>query len=125
MRPHVARMEQAAMDLLLNKQEWRSRSTARRTPSWLLSWGTRDSDGDQFAFSGTRGAATAVMSDQWDELPLSFSASGFAIRDAWPPPQARPSSVAQPLQVIPTPDGVVVIEDTADSDAGVDPPPQG
>jgi hypothetical protein len=50
-RPVIARMEQAAYDVLLNKAEWRSTSTARRD-AWQPSAGTKSTGVDLFLSKG-------------------------------------------------------------------------
>ena len=65
-RPVIARIQQAAYDVLLDKQSWRSSDPARRE-LWSPPAGTTSASGDMFIVQGSEGVA---MQDQLTE-PLA------------------------------------------------------
>ena len=100
-RPVVARMEQAAYDVLLNKEKWRSPSTARRS-LWQPNSGTTSADGAAFIIQHTTPVTEAQLLDEFGSYPMDMAAVvSKRPADWWPKEDARTSESAQaPVQII-------------------------
>jgi hypothetical protein len=84
---YLPRMEQAALDILINKAAWRSPSTDRRS-TWTLRAGTTCPQGSRmFALQGTANAQTTVRwFDTFGRFPRNFTANlDPAIPETWWP----------------------------------------
>jgi hypothetical protein len=101
-RPVILRMEQAAVDVLLNKARWRDPSTVRRD-AWLPTAGTRAPDGEAYAFQHTEVRIIGELSDRWGEYPLDLERRIRAPESWWPPPPVKITAPGPPLEVIPDP----------------------
>ena len=91
-RPVVGRMHQAAFDLLMNKERWRSADTARRA-LWRAPTGTTGMHNDIFATQGEALAMTAQLMDPFDAYPADLSAIMNPLPAGWwapMPPSAPP-----------------------------------
>jgi hypothetical protein len=73
-RPVVRRMKQAAYDVLLNKEQWRDPSTARRSV-WKPDYGTDSADGkDIFVTKGRAATLEVQVLDEFSSYPMNLSA---------------------------------------------------
>jgi hypothetical protein len=86
-RPVVARMEQAAYDVLLNKASWRNRSPERRE-AWHPKVGTTTPTGDFFMTKGMALSLETQALDAFRAYPLNLAASGVPNipPEWWPQP---------------------------------------
>jgi hypothetical protein len=74
-RPVVGRMVQAAYDVLLNKEEWRSPSASRRT-GWPIPCGTTKPDGhDLFLTQGQEMIMEIQIMDDFGSYPSNLAVS--------------------------------------------------
>jgi hypothetical protein len=101
-RPAIGRMQQAALDVLLNKARWRDPSTDRRD-AWLPTAGTRDTAGTAYAFQHTSVKIIGELSDRWGEYPLDLERRIRTPAEWWPPVPLKISAPAPPLEVVPDP----------------------
>jgi hypothetical protein len=88
-RPVVGRMEQAAVDVLFNKRDWRDASTARRE-LWQPNTGTTDDKGNVFLTKGAAARLQAQLLDEHGAFPLDLT--GIISRppaEWWPPREAQ------------------------------------
>lgn len=99
-RPVIARMEQAAHDVLLNKAEWRSPSTDRRSV-WEPTGGTRNANGDVYMIQHSKGTLVGELSDQWGDYPLDLETSVRCPADWWPGRLESLGTEDQQIDVIP------------------------
>ncbi len=78
----VWRMEQAAYDVVFNKEEWRAPSITRRE---LLTWtsGTRSNLGEVFTTQGSQGTVEIQWLDDFCAFPMDFSAGLSKLPDGW------------------------------------------
>lgn len=82
-RPVIARLQQAAYDVLLNKQSWRSSDSARRE-LWSPPAGTTSASGDMFIVQGSEGVAMQdQLTDPFGGYPLDLSAGLSSLPDGW------------------------------------------
>jgi hypothetical protein len=71
-RPLIGRIEQAALDVLFNKQLWHDRSRQRRR-LWLPIGGTTSAAGDIMIVQGKRPSITAQFFDAFLAYPVDLS----------------------------------------------------
>jgi hypothetical protein len=97
-RPVVGRIHQAAFDLLMNKENWRSADTARRE-LWRAPTGTTGMGNDIFATRGEALAITAQLMDPFDAYPMDLSAIMNPLPAGWwapmPPSEPAPADGSQ------------------------------
>jgi hypothetical protein len=86
-RPVIGRMQQAAFDLLMNKQRWRTPDTARRE-LWRAPTGTSGGANDIFATRGEELAFTAHLMDPFDAYPMNLAAIVDPLPGDWWAPSA-------------------------------------
>jgi hypothetical protein len=99
-RAVVGRMRQAAFDLLMNKERWRSADTARRK-LWRAPTGTSGVGNDIFATRGEALAITAQLMDPFDAYPMNLAAIINPLPAGWwaPMPPADPPSAEGLLEI--------------------------
>lgn len=85
-RPFVARMEQAALDVLFNKKEWREASRERRK-LWVPVAGTTSASGGIMIVQGTESTLHFQMYDQFMAYPLNLTGFMTSTPDGWWCPQ--------------------------------------
>jgi len=83
--PVIARMEQAAYDVVLNKDLWRDKSPARRVV-WDPEGGTSDRAGSMFVRKGSKPRMEFKLLDAFSAYPLHLAAAGVpnTPTDWWP-----------------------------------------
>jgi hypothetical protein len=99
-RPVIGRMRQAAYDVLLNKQSWRSSNTARRG-LWSPPAGTTSASGDMFIVQGSDGVVMQhQFIDPYGTYPLDLTAGLSSLPEGWWF-ELPPSSSDEPDSAIP------------------------
>lgn len=100
MRPIIARMEQAATDVLFNKKDWRDASTERRAV-WTPKTGTTDDEGGVFVTQGADVTLQAQLLDEYGAFPLDL---GGIISPPpanwWPRPPGSLQMKEAPVQIV-------------------------
>lgn len=81
-RPFIDRIEQALLDILFNKADWRCSSQARRQ-MWNATFGTPALGGAIFGTQGDSGRITFQMLDAWGTFPLDLSSIDSPPADWW------------------------------------------
>jgi hypothetical protein len=81
-RPIVGRMEQAALDVLFNKQSWHDGSRLRRK-LWSPIGGTTSPNGDLMIVKGTTPSITAQIFDRFFAYPLDLSGTITSPPQEW------------------------------------------
>jgi hypothetical protein len=84
-RPYIARVEQAAWDVLMNKERWRDPAPARRSV-WSPEGGSISPSGDLKIAVGSTPTFVAQVTDRWEEFPLDLGPRVRAPDTWWPPP---------------------------------------
>jgi hypothetical protein len=84
-RPYLHRVEQAGWDVLLNKKDWRSSTTTRRSV-WNPTAGTTSARGDLTAVVGSTLPIVAQLVDRWEEFPLDLELRVRMPEPWWPSP---------------------------------------
>ncbi len=82
-RPDIARVEQAAWDVLMNKAHWRSADTERRSV-WSPAAGTTAPDGTLVAAAGSKLPLSMQFFDRWREFPLDLETNLRTPETWWP-----------------------------------------
>jgi hypothetical protein len=83
-QPVIGRMEQAAVDVLLNKEVWRDQSTGRRDV-WRPESGSKGPDQLFFPQRVAEGGIQGLLLDEFGAFPRDFSANlGSAPAGWWP-----------------------------------------
>ncbi len=100
-RPYVARIKQAAWDVLLNKETWRDPSSSRRA-IWNPDGATVSSNGDIVVVQhSTPPALVGQLVDRWQEYPLDLETRVQAPDSWWPSPPTTLSGGAGEFRVVP------------------------
>lgn len=99
-RPILRRMEQAALDTLLNKKTWRTRSVDRRS-LWEPTGWTKSARGNQVFKLGSTGRIGVQMLDQFGTFPTDLRrvVAGRLPPDWWAP-ASTPKTPTRPFRVI-------------------------
>lgn len=97
-RPYVHRVEQAAWDVLLNKEEWRSASISRRDV-WNPTSATTSPD-TLTAVVGSTLPLLGQLLDRWGEFPLDLGTSLQSPESWWPGTQESMSTRQFPFLVV-------------------------
>ena len=104
-RPVISRMEQAAFDVLLNKDVWRDPSAKRRAV-WFPVIGTTNAAGRVYIVQHSTPTMANQLSDQWGDYPIDFKRAEVP-KDWWPaPPLSLNIPQQEQLEIIPAPEGV-------------------
>ena len=98
-RPHLARVRQAAYDVLFNKAHWRDPSTDRRE-LWTPNGWTRGPSSDVVMVQHSTGRLEAQLLDQFGAYPTDLEAGLTSLPDGWWSPEVQPRSPERPVQVI-------------------------
>lgn len=99
LRPVVDRMEQAALDVLFNKDRWRDDSTDRRAV-WTPRAGTEGPDGDVFVMQGSLPPALeGQLIDEFGCFPMNLDAVIIPTPEKWWPREHPRTSKTEPAQV--------------------------
>ena len=101
-RPVIDRMEQAAFDVLLNKQTWRDPSTDRREV-WTPTAGSTNASGGAFIVEGTTPITYGTILDEYGAFPMDLSGVIADRPSTWWPQADTPESKTEEfeLQIIP------------------------
>ena len=81
-RPFIDRIEQAALDVLFNKEEWHNSSKERRN-LWKPTSATTSVSGDMYIVQGTALKMTNQVLDGFGVYPWDFSATIEKLPDDW------------------------------------------
>jgi hypothetical protein len=111
-RPVIARMEQAAFDVLMNKEHWRDQTVDRRAV-WFPSGGTTNADNAVYMVKSTTGRLVSQLTDQWEVYPLDLEAQVRTPAEWWPGPMETLLTAEHPVEVIEPPAGVQISEGPA------------
>jgi hypothetical protein len=98
-RPYLHRVEQAAWDVLLNKDEWRSPTTTRRSV-WNPTAATTSARGGLTAVVGSTLPIVGQLVDRWEEFPLDLDLRVRAPESWWPPPPETLSTAEDSFLVV-------------------------
>lgn len=99
-RPHLARVEQAAWDVLLNKESWRD-DLLRRRRSWTPDGGLVTAKGDLVAAQYSTPNLIVELNDRWEEFPLDLESRVRVPANWWPRPPERLGTVPKSFTVVP------------------------
>ena len=101
-RPVIDRMEQAAFDVLLNKQTWRDPSTNRREV-WTPTAGSTNARGGAFIVQGTTPITYGTILDEYGAFPMDLSGVIADRPPTWWPQADSPETKTEEfeLQIIP------------------------
>jgi len=99
-RPYLARVEQAAWDVLLNKLNWRDPSTNRRLV-WSPLGGSVSPAGDLTIAVRSTPTLVAQLTDRWEEFPLDLETRVRAPATWWPQPLDAMRTEARSINVVP------------------------
>jgi hypothetical protein len=90
-QPFIDRMEQAAMDVLMNKRDWRDPSADRRS-TWIPMAGTSGPGGDIFVTKGSAGSIQARILDPYGAYPMDLAGViSTPPANWWPAADGNPS----------------------------------
>jgi hypothetical protein len=81
----IARMHQAAFDVLMNKRDWATPSTDRRS-LWRPNCFTTTAEGHVRALAGTQVTLGAQLLDRWAKYPLNLETRLVTPESWWPTP---------------------------------------
>ena len=81
-RPVIARMEQAAFDVLLNKAQWRDPASDRKD-IWNPATGTNDAANSIFLTKGKDAQLSFQLTDQFGAYPLDLAAGLAPLPEGW------------------------------------------
>jgi hypothetical protein len=99
LRPVVDRMEQAARDVLFNKENWRDDTTDRRS-MWTPCSGTDGPEGMVFVTQGdSPPPLTAELIDEFGVFPMNLGAAMEHTPEEWWPREHPSASTTEPAQV--------------------------
>jgi hypothetical protein len=99
LRPVVDRMEQAALDVLFNKENWRDDTTDRRS-LWTPRAGTDGPEGMVFVTQGdSPPPQTAQLMDEFGVFPMNLEAAIKDKPEEWWPRKHPNASKTEPFQV--------------------------
>lgn len=100
LRPLVDRMEQAAVDVVFNKERWRDDSTDRRAV-WTPHAGTDGPDGRVFVTEGHASSPPLKheLIDEFGCFPMNLSGFITSPPDDWWPREHPQSSKTEPMQL--------------------------
>jgi hypothetical protein len=99
-RPYLARVEQAAWDVLMNKLTWRDPDTSRRSP-WKPPGGSTSPAGDLVIAQHSTGTFVAQLTDRWEEFPLDLGTRVRAPATWWPVPLDTMTTRERSIKVVP------------------------
>jgi hypothetical protein len=99
-RPYLARIEQAAWDVLMNKRNWRD-STLDRRDAWSSDGGIVSASGDLVIAQHSTPTLVAQLLDRWEEFPLDLEMRVDAPATWWPSPPNTLATREQSLKVVP------------------------
>jgi hypothetical protein len=90
--PYIERIEQAAVDVLMNKANWRSPDSERREV-WKPSAGTFSPRGDIFMTEGQEGSIEGRLRDEFETFPLNLGGFIPSLPPQWWPqfPEGDPA----------------------------------
>jgi hypothetical protein len=97
-RSTIDRIEQAAIDVLLNKTTWRDPATDRRE-LWVPRTGTRSAAGDVFIVKGTRRRLSGRFLDEYDAFPMDLQGVIKSRPPHWWPQTDAASSKSETFEV--------------------------
>ena len=98
-RPYLARVEQAAWDVLMNKRTWRDPATSRRS-IWSPQGGSTSPAGDLTIVQHSTRTLVAQLTDRWGEFPLDLGARVRAPRAWWPQPLDTMNTQERSIKVV-------------------------
>jgi hypothetical protein len=99
-RPYLARVEQAAWDVLMNKETWRQPATGRRAV-WSPTAGSVSPAGDVMIVQRSTPRLVAQITDRWEEFPLDLGAGIPAPAEWWPQPARTMKTQQRSIEVVP------------------------
>jgi len=99
-RPVLARVKQAAYDVLFNKESWRDQAPARRD-LWSPTGWTSQPSGEVKVLQHSTGRLEAKLLDQFSAYPTDLEGAITALPAGWWAPVVIPTSPERPIEVIP------------------------
>jgi hypothetical protein len=99
-RPYLARVEQAAWDVLMNKLTWRDPATSRRSV-WSPHGGSISPSGDLTIAVHSTPTLVAQLTDRWEEFPLDLGTRVRAPSTWWPQPLDAMRTQERSINVVP------------------------
>lgn len=98
-RPYLARVEQAAWDVLMNKEKWRDAAPGRRSV-WSPHGGSTSPAGDLTVAVHSTPTLVAQLTDRWEEFPLDLGSRVRAPDAWWPPPADTMRTQQQSIRAV-------------------------
>jgi len=98
-RPYLARVEQAAWDVLMNKETWREPATGRRAV-WSPAAGSVSPAGDLMVVQRSTPTLVAQITDRWEEFPLDLGSRVRAPCEWWPQPVRTMNTQQRSIEVV-------------------------
>lgn len=99
-RPVLRRMEQAAVDVLVNKTNWRGSDGARRDLWRPTAW-TKSALGEGVAHLGSVGQLESQLLDQFGAYPTDLAGVLTRLPESWWAPAVTPESTPRGFRVLP------------------------
>jgi hypothetical protein len=99
-RPVLARVKQAAYDVLFNKESWRDQAPARRD-LWSPTGWTSQPSGEVKVLQHSTGRLEAKLLDQFSAYPTDLEGAITALPAGWWAPVVIPKNPERPIEVIP------------------------
>lgn len=99
-QPSLRRMEQAAVDVLVNKANWRASDSERRDLWRPTAW-TKNELGEGVVHLGTPGRLESQLLDQFGAYPTDLAGVLTRLPEGWWAPAVTPESEQRPFRVLP------------------------
>lgn len=99
-RPTLRRLDQASVDVLVNKASWRS-SDSQRRDLWRPTAWTKNEFGEGVAHLGTPGRMESRLLDQFGAYPTDLAGVLTRLPDNWWAPKVTPMSEQRVIRVLP------------------------
>jgi hypothetical protein len=99
-RPTLRRLEQASVDVLVNKANWRGSDSERRDLWRPTAW-TKNEFGEGVAHLGLPGRVESQLLDQFGAYPTDLAGVRTRLPDTWWAPDVAPMSEQRVFRVLP------------------------